>query len=142
MTTTFPSNTQRTLSTPAPAPKRWQLWTGRVLSALLTLMLLMSASLKLMHAPDFVATWTGKLGWPEGLLSSIGVLELACLLVYAVPRTAFFGAILLSAYFGGAVATHVRVGDPFVIPIVLGVFVWAGLFLRDGRLRSLVLARA
>lgn len=122
--------------------KGWQLWTGRVLSGIPVLMLLFSAFMKLSHAPQFVEMWTGKLGWSEGSLTTIGLLELACVAVYAVPRTALLGAGLLSAYLGGAVATHVRVGDPFVAPVVLGLLVWAGLYLRDERVRALVPLRS
>jgi DoxX-like family len=123
------------------APKSWQLWTGRVLSALPVLLMTMSGAMKLMHAPDFVAMWTGKLGWQEGSLTTIGILELACIAVYLVPRTAFLGALLLTAYLGGAVASHVRIADAFAVPMFLGVLVWAGLYLRDERVRALVLPR-
>ena len=133
--------THATNTTAAPQ-KNWQLWTGRVLSGLPVLMLLLSASMKLTHAPQFVETWTGKLGWPEGSLTTIGMVELACVVVYAVPRTAVLGAVLLSAYLGGAVATHVRIGDPFVVPVLLGLLLWAGLYLRDARVRALVPLRS
>jgi hypothetical protein len=93
--------------------------------------------MKLAHVPSFVAMWTDHLGYREDALSAIGVLELACTAVYALPRTAALGAILLTAYLGGAVATHVRVQDPFVVPMVLGVLVWAGLWLRDESLRRI-----
>lgn len=122
-------------------PKTWRLWTGRVLTGLPVALMLFSATLKLMHAPQFVQQWTDKFGWQEGSLTAIGLVELACLALYVVPRTAFFGAILLSAYLGGAVSTHARIGDPFVVPIVLGVLVWAGLSLRDDRLAAIVLGR-
>lgn len=119
------------------APSRVRLWAGRVLSVLPALMLLSSVAMKLSHAPSFVAAWTDHLGWRESALSAIGVLELACTVLYIVPRTATIGAILLTAYLGGAVATHVRVGDPFAIPVVLGVMVWLGLWLRDESLRRI-----
>jgi hypothetical protein len=112
-----------------------------VLSALPVPLMIMSGSMKLMHAPQFVGMWTGKLGWQESTLSGIGILELACLAIYLVPRTAFLGAVLLTAYLGGAVAAHVRIGDAFVVPVLLGVLVWAGLYLRDERVRTLVLPR-
>jgi hypothetical protein len=115
------------------------LWTGRVISALPVLMLLMSAGMKLSHSPSFVEKWT-KFGYPEQLLSTIGVLELLCAALYAIPRTTFLGAILVTAYLGGAVNTHVRVGDPFVIPIVLGVLVWLGLYFRNAHVRALSLS--
>ncbi len=114
------------------------LWGGRVASALPVLALVMSAAMKLSHAPQIVEQFTGKLGYTEGSLTGIGILELACVIAYIVPRTAVLGAILLTGYLGGAVATHVRIGEPFVAPIVLGVLVWVGLFLRDERLRALV----
>ena len=68
----------------------------------------------------------------------LGVLELACTILYAIPRTSVLGAILLTGYLGGATATHVRVGDSFIMTVVLGVVVWGGLFLRDARLRALI----
>ena len=137
MATTVTSNAQIERTA-----RPWQIWTGRVLSTLPILMLLMSASIKLMHAPQFVTTWTDKLGWQESSLTNIGILELACVIVYAVPRTAFAGALVLTAYLGGAVATHVRIGEPFFVPVVLGILIWAGLYLRDERLRALVLRRS
>jgi hypothetical protein len=121
------------------SPGGWRLWTGRALSALPVLLLLLSAAMKLSHAPQFVAKWTGMFGYSEGSLTAIGLLELACVAVYLVPRTAVLGAVLLTGYLGGAVATHVRVGDPgAVTPILVGVLVWAGLFLRDARIRALL----
>ncbi len=119
----------------------WQLWTGRVLSALPVLMLLLSASMKLSQSPQFVEMFTTRLGYPAGTLLGIGALELLCTLVYAVPQTAVLGAVLLTGYLGGAVATHVRVGESFATPLLLGILVWAGLFLRDGRVRALLPVR-
>lgn len=130
MTTTTPSS-----STTIPS---WQMWTGRILSGLLTLMMLASATGKLSHAPQMVEMFTGRFGFRESSLTPIGVLEIACALSYAVPRTSVLGAGLLSAYLGGAVATHVRVGDPFIAPVVLGLIAWVGLYLRDERIRALL----
>ena len=115
-----------------------QLWGGRVVSALPVLGLVMSASMKLSHKADMVAGFTGKFGYPESSLTPIGVVEILCTILYAIPQTSVLGAVLLTGYLGGAVATHVRVGDPFVPPIVLGMLVWAGLFLRDTRVRALL----
>lgn len=129
-------------ATPPAAAPAWKTWSGRVLSALPVLMLLFSAAMKLMHAPKFVEAWTGHLGWQESSLTGVGLLELFCVAVYVVPRTSLLGAGLLSAYLGGAVATHVRVGDPFVAPVVFGLMLWAGLYLRDERLRALLPFRA
>jgi DoxX-like family len=114
------------------------LWTGRVLSALPVLMLLMSAGMKLSGAQVVVDAFTGKFGYPASTILAIGILELSCVAVYLIPRTAVLGAILLTGYLGGAIATHVRVGDSFVGPLVLGILIWAGLYLRDDRLRSLM----
>ncbi len=122
---------------PLSLPK-WQLWTGRVLSTLPVLALLMSASMKLSHKPEMVENFTGKFGYPAGLLTTLALVELTCTVLYVIPQTAVLGAILLTGYLGGAIATHVRVGDPFAIPLVLGVLLWAGLFLRDARFRSLL----
>lgn len=119
----------------AAAPKSWMVWTGRVLSALPVLMLLMSASMKLSHAPAIVEGFT-KYGYPEGALLPIGVVELLCAVLYAIPRTSVLGAILVTGYLGGAVSTHVRAGEAFLIPVLLGVFAWGGLYLRDSLLRT------
>jgi hypothetical protein len=130
-----------TLGPANPAPlslPMWQLWTGRVLSALPVLLLLLSASMKLSHPPAAVEMFVGKLGYPASMLTSLAVLELLCTVVYVVPRTAVLGAVLLTGYLGGAVATHVRVGDAFVVPLLLGVLLWAGLYLRDERVRVLL----
>lgn len=117
------------------------LWTGRVLSTLPVLMLLMSAAMKFMRPPDVVKGFA-QLGYPERLALPLGILELACTIVYVIPRTSVLGAILLTGYLGGAIATHVRVGEPFVIPVVLGVVIWVGLLLREGRLRALLPLRS
>ena len=118
------------------------IWTGRVLSALVVAGLAFSAVMKLQRPPEVVDFFVNKFGYPDATLSTIGILEIACALVYAIPQTAVLGAVLVSAYLGGAVATHVRVGDAFISPIVLGVLAWAGLYLRDARLRSLLPLRS
>jgi hypothetical protein len=117
------------------------LWAGRVVSALPVLMLLLSGVTKLVK-PDFVVDGFQKLGWPESLALALGILELSCTVIYVIPRTSVLGAILLTGYLGGAVATHVRIGEQFVGALVLGVLVWLGLFLRDYRLRALVPLRS
>ena len=136
---TITSNERRTSSLAVPANKR--VWAGRIASGLTVAMLLASVVFKLSHDPGFVAKWTGELGWPEDRLTSIGLLELFCVALYAVPRTAPLGAVLLTGYFGGAIASHVRIGDPFIVPLVLGVVAWGGLYLRDDRLRTLLVRR-
>src|SRR5205085_1189623 len=88
--------------------------------------------------PAPVAEGFVHLGYHEGLALGIGVLELVCTAVYMIPGTAVLGAVLLTGYLGGATATHVRVGEPFYAPVLLGVLLWFGLFLRDARLRALL----
>ena len=121
----------------APVSKK-MLWAGRIISALPVLLLLFSGAMKLVKPAPVVQAFA-HLGYPESLVLRIGILELACTVVYVIPRTSVLGAILLTGYLGGATATHVRIGDPsFFIPVILGVLVWGGLFLRDDRLRALI----
>lgn len=107
------------------------------MSALPVLLLLFSGVMKLMK-PASIVEGFARFGYPESLILGIGILELACTVVYIIPRTSILGAILLTGYLGGAIATQVRVGDPFFMTIVLGVLVWGGLFLRDSWLRALI----
>ncbi len=123
-------------STPV-TPSKGILWTGRIMSTLPVLMLLFSAAMKFSGSPDLVKGFE-HLGWKIQLAPNLGVLELVCTLLYAIPRTSVLGAILLTAYLGGATATHVRVGDPFVSTIIVGAVLWGGLFLRNPRLRALL----
>ena len=82
---------------------------------------------------------TAQFGYPSGLIVPIGVVELACVVLYVIPRTAVLGAVLLTGYLGGAIATHVRLSDPsFAGPLIFGIMVWAGLYLREPRLRALL----
>ena len=119
----------------APRRTKGLVWMGRVFTALPILMLLLSATLKLTKQPQMVETFTGRLGYSASALAGIGLLEVACVALYAVPSTAVLGAVLLTGFLGGAIATHVRVGDPsFFIPLFLGVLVWAGIYFRDERL--------
>jgi len=121
---------------PAP-PRKALLWVGRVITALPALGLVASAAMKLSHGPQVVAMFTNKLGYQESSLTGLALLELACTALYLIPQTAFLGALLLTGYLGGAIATHVRVGEPFATPLVLGVLVWIGLYLRESRLKAL-----
>jgi hypothetical protein len=120
----------------APVSKK-ALWTGYVMSILPVLMLLMSAVMKFAK-PEPVVEGFAHLGYPESLALALGIVELGCTILYLIPQTAVLGAILLSAYLGGATATHVRVEEAFFIPIILGILVWGGLFLRDRRIRALI----
>jgi hypothetical protein len=101
-------------------------------------MLAMSAVMKLMRTPQVLEGWA-KSGYPDASLLVIGLTELACAVLYVIPRTSVLGAILVTGYLGGATATHVRLGEAvFVAPVILGILAWAGLFLRDPRLRALL----
>lgn len=121
------------------AQKPWMTWTGRVLSALPVLMLLMSAGMKLSQGEEMVKGFVEHFGYPLSSLVVIGVVEIVCTLLYAIPQTAVLGAILLTGYLGGAIATHVRVSETeFVNALVIGIVLWAGLFLRDARVRALL----
>lgn len=115
-----------------------RLWAGRVLTALPILVLTLSAAFKLSASPAVIDGFVTKGGFPPGTLLPIAILELLCMLLYAVPRTRVLGAILVAAYLGGATVTHVRQGEPFFIPVVLGIMAWAGLYLTDRRLEKLV----
>jgi hypothetical protein len=107
------------------------------MSAAPVLLLLFSGAMKLMKPAPVMEGFT-HLGYPESLALGLGIVELACAVVYVFPRTSVLGAILLTGYLGGATATHLRIGEPFFMPIVLGVLVWGGLYLRDERLRALI----
>jgi hypothetical protein len=115
-----------------------RVWAGRVVSALPVIALVSSAIMKLSHGPEVVSMFTGKFGYPESVLQGLAIIELSCALIYAIPQTAVLGAVLVTGYLGGAIATHVRVSDPFIAPLALGVLAWLGLYLRDTRLRALL----
>jgi len=123
-------------STPAPV-SRIRLWVGRIISGLLVLGMLFSGLMKLIK-PTPVVDEFSRLGYPESTAFGIGLLEILCTIIYLIPGTATLGAILLTAYLGGAVATHLRIGDPFIGPVVFGILAWVGLFLRDDRFRHLI----
>ncbi|MCC2651274.1 MAG: hypothetical protein K0R61_3640 [Microvirga sp.] len=118
-------------------------WAGRALSGFVVLFLLFDGAIKLAPLQVVIDTVI-PLGWPADPMTwrALGVVLMASALLYAYPRTAFLGAILITAYLGGAVATHVRVGSPLFSHILFGVYVgvalWAGLWLRDPRIRALL----
>lgn len=124
------------------SPSTGRLWAGRIVSALPVLMLLASAGMKLSHRPEMVQNFVNKLGFPEGTLTPIAVLELLCVALYVVPWTRVLGAVLLTGYLGGAVVAHVRIGEPFFLPVLLGAALWLGLYLRDPRLRAFLPSRS
>jgi hypothetical protein len=120
-------------------------WAGRVVSAIPVLMMGMSGVFKLVGAftdnPQLMQNWT-HFGYPPSTLLPIGVLEIGCALVSVFPPTAVLGAVLVTGYLGGAIATHVRVSETYwIAPALLGVFAWLGLFLREPRLRALLPVR-
>ncbi len=120
------------------ASSRAMLWTGRTLTALVTLFMLFDAVGKFIMPPQVVEAFA-RLGFPAGLGMSIGILIVISTIVYAIPRTAVLGAILLTGFFGGAVAIQMRAGSPVfetVFPVILGVLAWAGIYLRDCKLRT------
>jgi hypothetical protein len=118
-------------------PGRVRVALSYVVSAIPVLMMLLSAVFKFF--PSFVADGFAQLGWPVSISITLGIVELACAVLYILPRTSVVGAILVTGYLGGATATHVRVGDPsFFIPTLLGVLAWLGLWMRDRRIRDLI----
>jgi hypothetical protein len=112
-------------------------WTGRVISGLVSLLFLFSAALKLKGGPD-LAKGLGHLGLPDSMMVPLAVLEISCVVIYLIPATSVLGAILLTGYLGGAICTHWRVGDPIYVHIVLGLFIWLGLYVRESRLKALI----
>jgi len=125
-------------ATSAVPISKGMIWTGRVLSALPVALMVFSAVLKFLK-PVSVMQSFAHFGYPESEIFILGVLELLSCIVYVIPRTAVLGAILMTGYLGGATATNVRVGDPsYIMTVTLGILVWAGLFLRDARVRALI----
>jgi hypothetical protein len=112
-------------------------WTGRIISALIVLFMLFDGGAKVARFAPFVEG-TVKAGFADKLVVPLGILSLACVILYAIPQTSIFGAILMTAYYGGATATHVRLGQPFYFPVVFGILVWVAMYLREPRLRDLV----
>jgi hypothetical protein len=126
------------------ASSNGRLWAARIASALAVLFLLFDSVIKLVKIAPVVESFA-RLGYPDNLARGIGTLELVCIAVYLIPRTSVFGAVLLTGFLGGAIATHVRVGDPLVshvlFPVYVATLIWGGLWLRDDRLRALVPVR-
>jgi len=123
----------------APTSKKMT-WAGRIVSGIIVLLLIFDGVTKVIKERHVLEA-SAQLGYPVNSIVGIGATLLICVVAYAIPRTSVLGAIFLTGYLGGAVATHVRVGDPMfdiVIPVVVGALVWGGLFLREGRLRALI----
>lgn len=124
-------------SAPAAPTRQWTERVGLAISALPGLMLTMSALLKLTQQPQAREIFA-HLGYPGDALIPIGAAELICAALYLAPQTAVLGAVLLTGYLGGAIASHVRLAEPFMPPLILAVLVWGGLYLRERRLRALL----
>lgn len=123
-----------------PTP-RTMLWTGRVLSGLFALFILGASVFPKLSGMPVAEETMAQLGWPAGYAFAIGLVELALVVLYLIPRTSVLGAVLFMGLLGGAMATHIRVDSPLfshqLFSIYLGLFMWGGLWLRDPRLRSL-----
>ena len=122
-------------STQTTTPSKPALWAGRILSALVVLALLMSGIMKLAH-PAMLDDGFKHLGLPINLAFGLGVLEIGVAVIFVIPRTAVIGAVLITGYFGGAILASLRVGDPWIPQLLIGVLAWGGLWLRDVRLRA------
>ena len=138
MTTAF--DQPATASKPA-ARRGGMFWAGWVLTVLVSLMLAMGGVMNVLGAQQAVEG-LAKYGYPPGVLVPLGVVVLACVVLYLVPRTAVLGAILLTGYLGGAVNTHVRAGEPWFLAVIVGALVWVALYLRDARIRALIPLRS
>jgi hypothetical protein len=116
-------------------------WAGHVIGVLPVLLLVFSAVMKFVKPAGF-DDGMQHLGWSAGKMNGLGIVEIAICVLYLIPQTAVLGAILITAYMGGAIATHLRVDDPYFIQIGVGILVWLGLYLRDPRIRSLIPIRS
>ena len=110
---------------------------GWVIAGLIAALMTLSAGFKLFPPPE-VAEQVAQQGFPKGVMFYIGIVELICVVIYLIPRTAVLGAVLLTGYLGGAVETHVRGAESILIPAAVGVLVWLALYLRDARIRALL----
>ena len=123
---------------PAMPTSKGMLWTGRVLSGLIVAFMLFSASFGLLK-PEMSKQAMRDMGYPDSVGTPIAIAFLLSTLLYAIPRTCVLGAILMTGYFGGTIATHVRLSQPrFVVALSIGVLTWLGIYLRDARLRALL----
>jgi DoxX-like protein len=144
----MPSSNEPEDRNPSAGQSTWclraRIWTGRALSALATLFLLFDAIGKVTMPPPVMAAFV-RLGFPTRLSSTIAILLFACTILYAIPKTSVFGAVLLTGYLGGAVAIQMRSGSPLfetVFPVIFGAVVWAGILLRESRLGELIPVRS
>lgn len=120
-----------------PANPTWMLITGWIISAIPILMMGVLGLFIFLFKPEMAQEMT-KYGYPAAAIKPIFIVEICCVILYVIPQTNVLGAVLLTGYLGGAVATHVRAGEPFIMPVAMGILVWLGLVLRDARLRTLL----
>jgi hypothetical protein len=113
------------------------LWAGRIISGIVVLFLIAGSTWGIVKHAE-MAPELARMGFAPGLGIKISITCIICALIYAFPRTAVLGAILLTGYFGGAILTHIRIGEPFFFPILVAVLAWGGIYLRDDKLRSLI----
>jgi DoxX-like family len=113
-------------------------WTGWIITVLIVLLMTASGAGKLANPPTLAKQMTETFGYPDDVTLYIGIVELCCAVLYLNSQTTILGAVLLTGYLGGAIATHVRIHDNFLAPAIIGVFVWLGIFLRDPRVRALL----
>jgi hypothetical protein len=125
----------------SPTPPKWMRWTGWGMTGLMIAFLLFDSVSKVMLG-RYAVEATTKIGYPLDVIRPLGFVGLACTVLYAIPRTSILGAILLTGYLGGAIASKVRIEDPMFSSVLVGVYfgvlVWGGLYLRDERLRALI----
>jgi DoxX-like family len=114
-------------------------WAGRVISLWPVFVVLMSATWKLTRNPWYVGEFA-RIGWQESSLNLLAFLQLGCIVLYLIPRTAILGAVLLTGYLGGAIATYTRIGEPYpvLVPLSTSIIAWLGIYLREQRLRALL----
>ncbi len=119
--------------------KLWMLWAGRVISLWPVFIVVLSATWKLTRNHWYVGEFT-RIGWPESALPLLACLQLGCIVLYLIPRTAVLGAVLLTGYLGGAIATYTRMGEayPVLVPLSTSMIAWLGIYLRDERVRALL----
>lgn len=123
-----------------PGQSKGLLWTGRIISAVVVLFSVFDGAMKVIREPHVLAA-SAELGYSQSAIVGIGALLLVCTAIYVIPRTAVLGAVLLTGYLGGAVASQVRVGHPVfecIFPVIFATLAWAGVFLREPRLREVL----
>ncbi len=116
-------------------PSKGILWTGRIISGICILFLLFDAAMKIIRERHTIEA-SARIGWPAGAIQPTGIVLLLCTILYILPRTATLGAILLTAYLGGATAIMVQSGGSFIFSVIFGILVWLGLYLRDAGLHA------